>query len=218
MAGEKPQTLRYVITTKSISGGPQYMQYAADRCRAIRVCAAAGRKAALAFSFSLEVDPVSYVLHGSWTSTAEALIGRPATPASSVAWCGARRGALRLARIARTGSHLSGAVDLLQFAGRPAHRVRALHAFDRLRIHVDDDVLADRLCRRAAGRPGIAGEAAALRCSAVWQHHRIYLPHLMVLPDLRRAHRKTLLRDEPFVIDLLRAKPAQEVLRGLLVL
>ena len=46
----------------------------------------------------------------------------------------------------------------------------------------------------------------------------IYLPHLMVLPDLRRAHRKTLLRDEPFVIDLLRAKPAQEVLRGLLAL
>jgi hypothetical protein len=36
----------------------------------------------LAFSFFLEADPVSYVLHGSWTSTAEALIGRPATPAS----------------------------------------------------------------------------------------------------------------------------------------
>src|SRR5580692_7227842 len=82
MAEDKPQPLRYVITTKSISGGPQYTQYAADRCRAIRVCAAAGRKAALAFSFSLEVDPVSYVLHGSWTSTAEALIDRPATPAS----------------------------------------------------------------------------------------------------------------------------------------
>jgi hypothetical protein len=36
----------------------------------------------LAFSFFLEVDPVSYMLQGSWTSTAEAIIGRPATPAS----------------------------------------------------------------------------------------------------------------------------------------
>jgi hypothetical protein len=52
----------------------------------------------LAFSFFLEADPVSYVLHGSWTSTAEALIGRPAT----LAWRGARRGAVRLARIAST--------------------------------------------------------------------------------------------------------------------
>jgi hypothetical protein len=30
-----------------------------------------------------EADPVSYVLHGSWTSIAEALIGRPAPPDSS---------------------------------------------------------------------------------------------------------------------------------------
>ena len=88
MAEDKPQPLRYVITTKSISGGPQYTQYAADRYRAIRVCAAAGRKAALAFSFSLEVDPVSYVLHGSWTSTAEALIW-PSGYASQLRWRGA---------------------------------------------------------------------------------------------------------------------------------
>ena len=53
----------------------------------------------LAFSFFLEADPVSYVLHGSWTSTAEALIGRPAT----LAWRGARRGAVWPARIASPG-------------------------------------------------------------------------------------------------------------------
>jgi hypothetical protein len=39
----------------------------------------------LAFSFSMEATPVSYVLHGFhgyWMSTAEAIIGRPATPVS----------------------------------------------------------------------------------------------------------------------------------------
>lgn len=39
----------------------------------------------LAFGFFMEAKPVSYVLQGlegSWTSTAEAIIGRPATPAS----------------------------------------------------------------------------------------------------------------------------------------
>ena len=36
----------------------------------------------LAFGFFLEIDPASYVLRGSWTSTAEAIIGRPATPGS----------------------------------------------------------------------------------------------------------------------------------------
>ena len=36
----------------------------------------------LAFTFFLEADPVSYMFQGSWTSTAEAIIGRPATPAS----------------------------------------------------------------------------------------------------------------------------------------
>ena len=36
----------------------------------------------LAFSCFLEADPVSYMFQGSWTSTAEAIIGRPATPAS----------------------------------------------------------------------------------------------------------------------------------------
>jgi hypothetical protein len=36
----------------------------------------------LAFAFFMEVNPVSYVLQGSWTSTAEAIVGRPATPVS----------------------------------------------------------------------------------------------------------------------------------------
>jgi hypothetical protein len=37
---------------------------------------------ALAFGFFMEADPVSYVLHGSWTSATEAVIGAPATPVS----------------------------------------------------------------------------------------------------------------------------------------
>ena len=37
---------------------------------------------ALAVGFFTQVDPVSYVIEGSWTPTAQAIIGRPATPVS----------------------------------------------------------------------------------------------------------------------------------------
>jgi len=37
---------------------------------------------ALTFALFMLVDPVSYVLQGSWTSSAEAIVGRPATPVS----------------------------------------------------------------------------------------------------------------------------------------
>ncbi len=40
----------------------------------------------LAFGFFMEAKPVSYVLqglHGSWMSTAQAIVGRPATPVSA---------------------------------------------------------------------------------------------------------------------------------------
>lgn len=37
---------------------------------------------ALAVGFFTQVDPVSYVFEGSGTSTAQAVIGRPATPVS----------------------------------------------------------------------------------------------------------------------------------------
>jgi hypothetical protein len=36
----------------------------------------------LAFGFFMQADPLSLVLHGSWTPTAQAIIGRPATPGS----------------------------------------------------------------------------------------------------------------------------------------
>jgi hypothetical protein len=36
----------------------------------------------LAFAFFMDAKPVSYLLQGSWTSTAEARVGRPATPVS----------------------------------------------------------------------------------------------------------------------------------------
>jgi hypothetical protein len=36
----------------------------------------------LAFAFFMLADPVSYRSEGSWTSSAEAMIGRPATPMS----------------------------------------------------------------------------------------------------------------------------------------
>ena len=36
----------------------------------------------LAFAFFMEANPVSYLDRGSWTSTAGAIVGRPATPVS----------------------------------------------------------------------------------------------------------------------------------------
>lgn len=36
-----------------------------------------------AIGFFVQVDPVSYVLTHSWTSPAQAIIGRPATPVSA---------------------------------------------------------------------------------------------------------------------------------------
>jgi len=36
----------------------------------------------LVFGFFMAANPVSYVSHGSWISTAEAIVGRPATPVS----------------------------------------------------------------------------------------------------------------------------------------
>jgi hypothetical protein len=51
----------------------------------------------LAFGFFMEADPVSFVRHGTWTSTAEARFGRPATPVSvaGVARRSVRRGFYR---------------------------------------------------------------------------------------------------------------------------
>ena len=57
----------------------------------------------LTFAFFMATNPVSYVLlgawtsQGSWTSTAEARVGRPATPVSAagVAWRGVARGTTR---------------------------------------------------------------------------------------------------------------------------
>ena len=36
----------------------------------------------LAFAIFMDAKPVSYLLQGSWTSTAEARVGNPATPVS----------------------------------------------------------------------------------------------------------------------------------------
>src|SRR6267378_3786575 len=41
----------------------------------------------------------------------------------------------------------------------PLGRVLGRHALDRLRVHVDDDVLADHLGGLAVGRPGVAGQS-----------------------------------------------------------
>ena len=47
-------------------------------------------------------------------------------------------------------------VDLLQLTRRPLHGVLRAHALDRLREHVDNDVLAQRFGRLAPRRPRVA--------------------------------------------------------------
>src|SRR3990172_3707179 len=50
----------------------------------------------------------------------------------------------------------SALVDLLQFPLGPLHGVFGLHALDRLRVHVDDDVLGVHLGRLGGRRSGVS--------------------------------------------------------------
>ena len=73
-------------------------------------------------------------------------------------------------------------VDLGGLAVRPLGRFLGRHALDRLRVHVDDDVLAHHLGRLAVGRPGIADQPALGRQVVERLQHRIDLPHLVRSP------------------------------------
>src|SRR5437016_3656461 len=63
-------------------------------------------------------------------------------------------------------------VDLDQFVMRPLDRLLGGHALDRLRVHVDDDVLGDDLGGLAVGWPGMADEPADLGQIAERQQDR----------------------------------------------
>ena len=78
-------------------------------------------------------------------------------------------------------------VDLHQLGMGPFDCFFRGHALHRLRVHVDDDELADRLGRGTAGRSGVAGEMSAFRRGAERCHDRIHLhigssSHILVVP------------------------------------
>ena len=100
----------------------------------------------------------------------------------------------------------------------PLDRSLGRAALDRLGVHVGDDVLGERLGGLAVRRAGVAGRQAEPAGDAVRRHHRILVPHLVLLPDRRRRRGETLLRDEPLLVVRRRVHPGQELLRGLLVL
>src|SRR5580704_6919990 len=116
------------------------------------------------------------------------------------------------------GIALLGAVDLGQLVMRPFDGILGCHALDRLRVHVDDDVLGDDLGRLLVRGPGIAGEASLLRHIFERRQHWVGVPHRIALPHLGGAVGETLLRGEPFLEHRLRVNPGEEFLGGVLVL
>src|SRR5205085_5728192 len=101
---------------------------------------------------------------------------------------------------------------------RPLDSVCRRHALHGLGVHVGNDVFRDDLRRLAVGRPGIAGKVPAFGCGAERQHDRVFLPQLVAFPHLGGTDREALLRHPPLLVDFLAVEPAQEVLRGFLVL
>src|SRR5258707_12753087 len=99
-------------------------------------------------------------------------------------------------------------VDLGEFAMRPFDGFFRRHALDRLRVHVDNDILGHRFGRGAAGGTGMTGIARRdLPDRLERQHDRIGFPHRILLPILGWAGAKALLRCAPFSEDRLRAAP-----------
>src|SRR5262252_10457823 len=77
-------------------------------------------------------------------------------------------------------------VGLLQLTLGPLRRIFRLHALDRLRVHVHEDVLDERLGRLAARRARIAGPAAVLRRLLEGDELGILLPQGVLFPVRRR--------------------------------
>src|SRR6185437_12953997 len=98
----------------------------------------------------------------------------------------------------------SGAVDLDHLSVRPLDRIGRRHALDRLRVHVDDDVLGLHLGGSLVGRSGIACQPSRDWYLLEGGEDRIDVPHLMIFPNLGGAGGVALLWDEPLVEDFLR--------------
>src|SRR6266850_6935945 len=108
-------------------------------------------------------------------------------------------------------SRLRSGVDLHELVMSPFYGLFGSHALDRLRIHVDDDVFGFDFGSIAVRATGKAFEAAD-----AWQiperaHHRINVPHRILLPFHGGATGKALLRGEPLLEYCSRMDPSQEI-------
>src|SRR6185503_16519389 len=92
-------------------------------------------------------------------------------------------------------------IDLGELASGRLDRCFRRHlAARRIRVHVDDDVLVPRFGGLLGRRAGEAHVPAPAPCGPERQHHRIGVPHLVLLPLGRGSDRETLLHYEPFLV------------------
>src|SRR5216683_224706 len=116
------------------------------------------------------------------------------------------------------GPRRSGLVDLLELALSPLDGVLGLHALDRLGVHVDDDVLRERLGGLAGGRPRVAEDAGISRRGAEQLERLVDLaPHRVLLPRGGGGHAVALAHLEPLLEVLVLVHPAEQILGQLLV-
>src|SRR5215471_7244387 len=109
-------------------------------------------------------------------------------------------------------------VRLLQLSLGPAGRILGLHALDGLRVHVDEDVLDERLGRLPTRRPRISGPAADLGRLFERDELGISIPQGVLLPVDRGADDVAVVHGHPLVVLGPIHEPAQEFLCHLLVL
>src|SRR5438067_9184323 len=138
-------------------------------------------------------------------SASSAKVGKSSQNASA-----SSRSRIRL--LLAAGKALSACVDLAHFFSGPLHRFFGGHALHGLGIHVGDDVLRQHLGRLAVRRAGVARREAELGGDLEGRHHRILLPHLVLLPLRRRRRGVALLRDEPLLVIGRRVDPREEFL------
>src|SRR5439155_1617748 len=102
-------------------------------------------------------------------------------------------------------------VDLAELACGRLDRLFGLHlAARRIRVHVDDDVLVPCLGGLLARRAREAHVTTPAARGPERRHHRIDVPHLVLLPLRRRRYRETLLHDDPLLVVGRGVRPTQE--------
>src|SRR5262245_42873546 len=109
-------------------------------------------------------------------------------------------------------------VGLLQLRLGPLGRVLGLHALDGLGVHVDQDVLDERLRRLPAGWTGIPGPTTELGRLPEGDELGIAIPHGVLLPIGGRAIDVAVVRYEVRLELRTVHQPAKELLGHLLVL